>query len=195
MLSSEIFTIGAFFIGAIALFLSAKFSACFRFVVNLTSYRGFIWRNSLLFVAKFVACAAHGFCSIASSAVNLVQAFSVKSWVIYKVLFSVCHNRFFLSKRCEMWKVHFCGCILQRGFCSIWRLSSKPFKGGCSAKFAPNKACSGQFATFRFAAFSRSKTFFRFVGWSAWQPAAKASRWALAHQAAREIILWEIARY
>jgi len=42
----------------------------------------------------------------------------------------------------------------------------------------PNIVCSGQFATFRFAAFTRSKGWFRFVSLSSWQPAAKTSRWA-----------------
>jgi len=50
-------------------------------------------------------------------------------------------SAFSLSKSCKMWKVHFCGCLLQRGFCSVWRLSSKSSKSGLLVALAPNKAC------------------------------------------------------
>jgi hypothetical protein len=43
----------------------------------------------------------------------------------------------------------------------------------------PNIVCSGRFATHSLRAFFRSKTWFRFVGWFSWQPAAKTSRWAV----------------
>jgi hypothetical protein len=46
-----------------------------------------------------------------------------------------------------------------------------------SVKYKP---CGGRFATLRFAAFSRSKTWFRFVGWvRVWQTVVKANRSAL----------------
>ena len=130
-----------------------------------------------------MACAALGFCSIVCQQQIWYDQFfwsKLGNLQIPFLWFVAIH--FFLSKRCKMWKVHFCGCLLPLGFCSAWRLSSKPFKVSCSAKIAPNNACSGRFATFRLRAFFRSKAFSRFVSWFSWQPAAKASRSALAHK-------------
>jgi hypothetical protein len=52
-----------------------------------------------------------------------------------------------------------------------FQAKSSSKKLSCSAKPRRTSRAGGRFATFRFAAFSRSKTFFRFVGWFSWQPA------------------------
>ena len=68
------------------------------------------------------------------------------------------------------------------------RYGSNDWKSQVQNRLAkpPHIVCSGRFATHRLRAFFRSrsnralrlKTWFRFAGWSSWQPAAKTSRWA-----------------
>ena len=51
---------------------------------------------------------------------------------------------------------------------SVRAFSASSFLGPI---FCPTRRAGGRFATFRFAAFFRSKTFFRFASWSSWQTA------------------------
>jgi hypothetical protein len=68
----------------------------------------------------------------------------------------------------------FCGQLSR-----FWTLAFK-FKTlqshSCSAKIAPNIACSGRVDTFRLRAFFRSKIWFRFVGRFSCQLATNANR-------------------
>ena len=80
------------------------------------------------------------------------------------------------------------GLAFLRLFFGAFEISFQAENHSCSSQLRRTKRAGWRVATFRFAAFFRSKTLFRFDSWSAWQHAANANRWALRrkHKRVRE---------
>ena len=131
------------------------------------SFSCFIWRNySVLWQSSWLSQRTNYFQS------GIASEFATIS--------------FFLSKSCRIWKAFlFCSSaqalfslVSVVNFVGCRKLFSSGFAKVMQVKSLPTWRAGWRVATFRLRAFFRSKTWFRFISWSAWQHAANANRWA-----------------